>query len=88
VWNYINKYYKEDDKNDDFLVQEDFWTIITAFFHEKGLVSQQLDSFDYFIENSLQEIVEENAQLVLQTTAQHTGQGNDLTVNFTFFYYV
>jgi len=30
----------------------------------------------------MQEIVEENAQLVLQTTAQHTGQGNDVTVNF------
>jgi len=33
----------------------------------------------------MQDIVEENAQLVLQTTAQHSGQGNDLTVNFKMF---
>ncbi|KAG4106888.1 DNA-directed RNA polymerase II subunit RPB2 [Neocallimastix lanati (nom. inval.)] len=83
--NEYNLQYMEEDyynEEEDLLVQEDFWTVITAFFHEKGLVRQQLDSFDEFIQNSMQDIVEENAQLVLQTTAQHSGQGNDLTKQY------
>lgn len=40
------------------IAQEDVWTVISAFFEEKGLVRQQLNSFDEFIRNSLQEIVD------------------------------
>ncbi len=69
-----------DDGMDETLTQEDCWTIITSFFEEKGLVRQQLDSFDEFIQNTMQEIVDENQNLVLQTTAQHSGQENDVTV--------
>jgi len=29
--------------------QEDTWTVISSYFEEKGLVRQQLDSFDEFI---------------------------------------
>lgn len=39
--------------------QEDAWGVIQAFFGEKGLVRQQLDSFDEFIMNTMQEIVDE-----------------------------
>ncbi len=38
---------------------EDKWTLIEAFFKEKGLVRQHLDSYNDFIENKLQEIVDE-----------------------------
>lgn len=38
--------------------QDDSWTVISAYFEEKGLVRQQLDSFNEFLEHSLQEIVE------------------------------
>ncbi|KAJ1350335.1 DNA-directed RNA polymerase II subunit RPB2 [Parelaphostrongylus tenuis] len=31
--------------------QEACWTVISAYFDEKGLVRQQLDSFDEFIQN-------------------------------------
>lgn len=54
--------------------------MISAFFEEKGLVRQQLDSFDEFIQNTIQELVDENSQLVLQTNAQHTGEEDDVTV--------
>ena len=40
--------------------QEDAWTVITSFFDEKGLVRQQLDSFNEFISNTMQEIIDEN----------------------------
>ncbi|KAJ3223345.1 DNA-dependent RNA polymerase II [Clydaea vesicula] len=67
---------------DTHMTQEDCWQIITSFFDEKGLVRQQLDSFNEFIENSMQEIVDENACLTLQTPQQHTGQENDQSKQF------
>ena len=37
--------------------KEHVWVVITKFFDERGLVKQQLDSFDEFIESTLQEAV-------------------------------
>jgi hypothetical protein len=34
--------------------QEDAWAVISAFFEDKGLVRQQLDSFNEFINSSMQ----------------------------------
>ncbi|KAJ8316977.1 hypothetical protein KUTeg_004881 [Tegillarca granosa] len=52
--------------------QEACWIIISAYFDEKGLVRQQLDSFDEFIQMSVQRIVEDSPQIDLQAEAQHT----------------
>lgn len=38
-------------------LQEDAWVVISSFFEEKGLVRQQLDSFNEFIQHTMQEIV-------------------------------
>jgi DNA-directed RNA polymerase II subunit RPB2 len=54
------------------VTQEDAWTVISAYFEEKGLVRQQLDSFDAFIENTIQEIVDETPDLVIIPESQHT----------------
>ncbi|KAL9125776.1 MAG: hypothetical protein Q9217_005066 [Psora testacea] len=59
--------------NDDFLEEEeeegitaeDCWTVVSSFFDTKGLVSQQLDSFDEFVSTTMQELVAENSQLTL-----------------------
>lgn len=48
---------------DEDIRQDDSWTVISAYFEEKGLVRQQLDSFNEFLEHSLQEIVEETADV-------------------------
>jgi DNA-directed RNA polymerase II subunit RPB2 len=37
---------------------KDSWHAITAYFNEHGLVRQQLDSFNDFIENTLQEVID------------------------------
>lgn len=68
---------------DDFyegITQEDCWTVITSFFEEKGLVRQQLDSFDEFVQNTMQELVDENADLILDQGAQFSGGDNDEAV--------
>ena len=41
---------------DYFTWQEAFWIVISSYFDEKGLVRQQLDSFDEFIQMSVQRI--------------------------------
>jgi len=53
--------------------QEACWIVISAYFDEKGLVRQQLDSFDEFIQMNVQRIVEDAPQIDLQGEAQHIG---------------
>lgn len=55
----------------DQITTEDCWTVISSFFQEKGLVSQQLDSFDEFIATNVQDLVWEDAHLILDQPAQH-----------------
>ncbi|KAI5134617.1 DNA-directed RNA polymerase II subunit RPB2 [Nematocida ausubeli] len=47
------------------LTQEDCWKVVSAFFKDKGLVRQQLDSFNEFIQSTMQEVVDENSKIVL-----------------------
>lgn len=70
----------EDDEEElNEITQEDCWTVITSFFDQKGLVRQQLDSFDEFVQNTMQELVDENADLILDQADQHTGHETDMT---------
>ena len=73
--------YGEDEYEDDEeevesggITAEDCWTVISAFFDAKGLVSQQLDSFDEFVSSTMQDLVGEQRQLVLD---QHAPQSSD-----------
>ena len=61
----------DDDEEDVPINQEDCWEVISAYFEEKGLVRQQLDSFDEFIMNTMQEIVDESADIELVPEQQH-----------------
>ena len=56
------------------ITSEDCWTTIQSFFDAKGLVSQQLDSFDEFAGTTMQEIVSETGRIVLD---QNAPQGDD-----------
>jgi len=60
-----------EDEDEDEITQEDTWAVISAYFEQKGLVRQQLDSFDSFIQNTMQELVDESPDIVLQPEAQH-----------------
>lgn len=63
--------YNDDDDDDEEITQEDAWAVISAYFEEKGLVRQQLDSFDEFIQNTMQEIVDESADIEIRPESQH-----------------
>ncbi|KAI3495304.1 hypothetical protein L1887_37585 [Cichorium endivia] len=58
------------DEEED-ITQEDAWAVISSYFEEKGLVRQQLDSFDEFIHNTMQEIVDESADIEIRRESQH-----------------
>lgn len=64
------------------LWQEACWIVISSYFDEKGLVRQQLDSFDEFIQMSVQRIVEDTPQIDLQAEAQHTSGTVETPVSF------
>ena len=48
-----------------------FRSLISSYFDEKGLVRQQLDSFDEFIQMSVQRIVEDTPPIELQAESQY-----------------
>ena len=58
------------------VTQEDAWAVISAYFEEKGLVRQQLDSFDEFIQNTMQELVDDSGSIRLSPELQ-LGVGYD-----------
>ncbi|KAI5961800.1 RPB2 [Candida margitis] len=62
------------DADSQSITPEDCWAVISSFFQEKGLVSQQLDSFDEFIESTIQELIWEDSHLILDQPAQHTSE--------------
>ena len=63
-----------DEEEEEGITAEDCWTVVSSFFDTKGLVSQQLDSFDEFVTTTMQDLVEENSQLILD---QNLPQSDD-----------
>lgn len=44
----------QDDLVEGRVDQQDAWTVVNAFFQDKGLVMQQLKSFDMFVKTNIQ----------------------------------
>eukprot|EP01026_Neomeris_dumetosa_P037505 TRINITY_DN30398_c0_g1_i2.p3 TRINITY_DN30398_c0_g1~~TRINITY_DN30398_c0_g1_i2.p3 ORF type:complete len:123 (-),score=27.13 TRINITY_DN30398_c0_g1_i2:372-740(-) len=61
------------------ITQSDAWSVISAYFDEKGLVLQQLESFNEFISNKIQEIVEENGEMIVVPESQKNPGEEDAT---------
>jgi DNA-directed RNA polymerase II subunit RPB2 len=64
-----------DDETNDLMgaeiTQEDAWAVIDKYFDEKGLVAQQIDSFDEFIKYTIQELVNDSGEIVLTPEDQY-----------------
>ncbi|KAF2735730.1 RNA polymerase II second largest subunit [Polyplosphaeria fusca] len=70
----------EEEEDSDVITSEDCWDVITSFFDTKGLVSQQLDSYDEFTRNAIQEIVRENGHVILEENVAHQDDGDDYPI--------
>ena len=53
------------------ITQEDAWIVIDRFFEEKGLVRQQIDSFDEFITNTIQELIDDMGEIIMRPEKQY-----------------
>ncbi|CAN8275378.1 unnamed protein product [Cochlearia groenlandica] len=62
--------YIEEDYSEE-IAEEDAWAVISAYFEEKGLVRQQIESFDDFIRYIMQEIVDDSADIEIRPESQH-----------------
>jgi DNA-directed RNA polymerase II subunit RPB2 len=68
------------------LEQEDSWEVISSYFAHNGLVRQQLDSFDRFMTNDIQEIVDELGTLKIRSERNRGGDEIEVRVQFGQIY--
>ena len=68
------------DYEDAAITAEDCWTVISSFFDTKGLVSQQLDSFDEFVSTTMQQLVGENSTLILDQQAPPSDEDDPIAL--------
>jgi hypothetical protein len=52
--------------------QDVCWEVINSYFKEKGLVRQQLDSFNEFVNTTVQQIVEGSPPVEIEAKAQYS----------------
>jgi DNA-directed RNA polymerase II subunit RPB2 len=57
--------YEDDYAENETITAEDCWTVISSYFEDKGLVAQQIESYDDFVMRQMQEIVTEDNKLIL-----------------------
>ena len=73
-------------------MQQDSWNVINSFFDAKGLVRQQLDSFNEFLNTTIQEIIDETPEIVVRPENQHMpgqdaeGEEREFTIKFGQIY--
>lgn len=53
------------------ITQDDAWIVIDKYFEEKGLVRQQIDSFDQFITNTIQELIDDSGEIIVYPQNQY-----------------
>lgn len=71
---------EEDMVDPSLITAEDCWSVIHSFFDAKGLVSQQLDSFDEFASTTMQEIVSETPNIVIDQAVQDEDEDSNMPV--------
>lgn len=66
------------DESDENITPEDCWHIISAFFDSKGLVSQQIDSYNEFTTTTMQELIDEYSSITLDHPNPPSSDGRDV----------
>jgi DNA-directed RNA polymerase II subunit RPB2 len=56
----------EDSSEAEEITDKDSWKVISAFFNQHGLVSQQIGSFNQFVHKNIQEIIDENKLISIE----------------------
>ena len=64
--------------------EEDSWKVISAYFSQHGLVSQQIGSFNKFVGNNIKEIVDENKVLKIEMDPSYKRNAEPITYELNF----
>lgn len=66
-----NRFEMTSEQKNEEIQQEDSWALIGTYFRDRGLVNQQLESFNDFIMYKLQEIVDEHPPIIITPQSQY-----------------
>ncbi len=66
--------------DEDAITPEDCWTVISSFFDVKGLVSQQVDSFNEFTTITVQSLIDEYSQSFVDQENPTDDSGRDIAM--------
>jgi DNA-directed RNA polymerase beta subunit len=80
----FNASYSDDLEDDREIEQDMVWHVIDKYFHTKGLVGQQIDSFDEFISLVLQELVDDAGEIKITPEDQFIPDQEVQAVSFLF----
>ncbi|KAI1079842.1 DNA-dependent RNA polymerase 2 rpb140 [Whalleya microplaca] len=72
--------YEEEQYADESITPEDCWVVINAYFAKKGLVSQQIDSFNDFQETTIQELIEEYSHISIDENSPPSKDGREIAL--------
>jgi len=75
-----------EEKEETNLSQEDRWVIVNSFFKEHNLVKQQIDSYNIFIEQKLQDIINDASVMEIKPSKLKNYNENDKIVRFKIFF--
>ena len=64
-------YEEEVSLEEQYISMEDAWVVIDNYFSEMGLVKQQVDSFDEFITNTIQELIDDAGNIIVTPENQY-----------------
>ena len=59
------------------ITDQDCWKVISAYFSQHGLVSQQIGSFNQFVRNNIQDIVDENRMLSVELDPSYKNKASE-----------
>ncbi|KAI4840383.1 DNA-directed RNA polymerase II subunit RPB2 [Plasmodium brasilianum] len=62
---------EEEESDEEQITEEDSWVVIGSFFGSHGLVNQQIESYNDFIEYRMQEIIDEHPQIEIRPQPQY-----------------
>ncbi|SBS81330.1 DNA-directed RNA polymerase II subunit RPB2, putative [Plasmodium ovale] len=76
---FSNEFMKPEEENatagiaeeEEQITEEDSWVVIGSFFGSHGLVNQQIESYNDFIEYRMQEIIDEHPQIEIRPQPQY-----------------
>ena len=82
--NLNNQENQEDSIERDEITDKDSWKVISAYFSQHGLVSQQIGSFNQFVGNNIQDIIEENKSVKIELDKDYSKGGEKISYELNF----